>query len=165
MKSTAIACAIAAGALGFGTLSYADSYDDERRDRRGFSQREHRWDRDDRESHRDHREARRSSHIVQQPPVVPEYNRGRHNQYRQHNQYGQYDHYRRDGQWAARSHRFQRGEQVPYQYRQRQYYVNDWRSHQLYAPPHGYQWVQADDGDYLLMALATGLIVNLMLNQ
>jgi len=160
MKSTAIACAIAAGALGFGSLSYADSDDDDgRRDRRDFSQRDHRWDRDDRASHRDHREARRSSYIVQQPPVVPEYNRGRHSQY------GQYEHYRRDGHWEGRTHRFQRGEHLPYEYRQRQYYVNDWRSHQLYAPPHGYQWVQADDGDYLLMALATGLIVNLMLNQ
>jgi len=59
---------------------------------------------------------------------------------------------------------YERQGQQP-QYSQRQYYVNDWRAHHLYAPPYGYQWVQADGGDYLLVALATGLIANLLLNQ
>ena len=154
MKSTAIACAIAAGALGFGSLSYAQSFNrdgDDRGDRRG---------------------ARQAWQASQQPPVVPEAGHRQRGEYRQHEQsrqrgeYRQHDQYRQQGQWTARTHRFQRGDQVPYQFRQRQYYVNDWRAHRgLYAPPYGYQWVQADSGDYLLMALATGLIANLLLNQ
>ena len=155
MKSTAIVCAIAAGALGFSSLSFAQGY------------------------------------TTQPPPVVPEYRHGQrdaqrqqeqyrhrdqsrsydqnrsydqHRSYDRHTEYRDYN-YSHQNQWAARAHRFQRGDQVPYQFRQRQYYVNDWRAHQLYAPPYGHQWVRSDTGDYILMALATGLIVNLMLNQ
>ena len=61
--------------------------------------------------------------------------------------------------------RYYRGDYVPYEYRDRRFYVNDWRAHRLAAPPRGYQWVETDTGDYLLMALATGLIANLVLNS
>ncbi|HSH90536.1 MAG TPA: RcnB family protein [Ramlibacter sp.] len=43
--------------------------------------------------------------------------------------------------------------------------MNDWRARHLNAPPYGYQWMQVDNGDYVLMALATGLIANLLMNQ
>jgi len=43
------------------------------------------------------------------------------------------------------------------QYRSRQYVVEDWRGHRLHQPPHGYQWVQVG-GDYVLVAIATGII-------
>jgi Ni/Co efflux regulator RcnB len=66
--------------------------------------------------------------------------------------------------YGARSPEFRRGGYIPYEYRNRQYYVNDWRGHHLSAPPRGYQWVQVG-GDYVLIALATGLIANLILNQ
>lgn len=39
----------------------------------------------------------------------------------------------------------------------------DWRSHGLYAPPSGHQWVQVDS-EFVLVALATGLIANLLIN-
>ncbi|MBC5767368.1 RcnB family protein [Ramlibacter albus] len=58
-----------------------------------------------------------------------------------------------------------RGDRLPYDWRSRYYVVNDWRSYNLYSPPAGYGWVQADTGDYLLVALATGLIANLLLNR
>jgi Ni/Co efflux regulator RcnB len=35
----------------------------------------------------------------------------------------------------------------------------DWRAHHLRQPPGGYQWVQVD-GQYVLVALATGLIAD-----
>jgi Ni/Co efflux regulator RcnB len=66
--------------------------------------------------------------------------------------------------YGARSPEFRRGGYIPYEYRSRQYYVNDWRGHHLSAPPRGYQWVQVGS-DYVLIALATGLIANLILNQ
>ena len=44
--------------------------------------------------------------------------------------------------------------------------VSNYRAYsRLYAPPRGYHWVQADSGDYLLVAIATGLIANLLLSQ
>ena len=66
--------------------------------------------------------------------------------------------------YGARSPEFRRGGYIPYEYRSRQYFVNDWRGHQLSAPPRGYQWVQVGS-DYVLIALATGLIANLILSR
>lgn len=60
--------------------------------------------------------------------------------------------------------RWNRGDRLPAQYRDRQYIVDDWRGHQLSAPPRGYQWVQ-NGSDYLLVALATGLIAQLLSNR
>jgi Ni/Co efflux regulator RcnB len=57
--------------------------------------------------------------------------------------------------------RWNRGDRLPMEYRDRQYIVSDWRGHQLSAPPRGYQWVQ-NGSDYLLVALATGLIAQLL---
>jgi Ni/Co efflux regulator RcnB len=85
------------------------------------------------------------------------YNRGYQSYNRDWNRPGEY-HY------GARGPEFRRGGYIPYEYRNRSYYVSDWRGHRLSAPPVGYQWVQVG-GDYVLIALATGLIANLILNQ
>jgi Ni/Co efflux regulator RcnB len=42
--------------------------------------------------------------------------------------------------------------------------VNDWRGHRLSAPPRGYQWVQTG-GDYVLAAVATGVIMQIFLGN
>jgi Ni/Co efflux regulator RcnB len=42
--------------------------------------------------------------------------------------------------------------------------VEDWHGHGLRQPPRGYQWVQSG-GDYILVAIATGLILELLLNR
>lgn len=59
--------------------------------------------------------------------------------------------------------RFNRGDRLPPQFRQRQYVVNDWRAHRLSAPPRGYQWVQ-NGSDYVLAAIATGVITAVVIN-
>ena len=72
--------------------------------------------------------------------------------------------YRGQGRGVGPSHSWYRGDRLPYEYRTRHYVVDDWRSHHLYAPPRGYQWVQSG-GDYLLVAVATGIIASILLNQ
>ena len=62
----------------------------------------------------------------------------------------------------ARGKEFRRGARLPSELRERQYVVTDWRSHRLSAPPKGHQWVQVGS-DYVLMAVATGLIADLVL--
>jgi Ni/Co efflux regulator RcnB len=42
--------------------------------------------------------------------------------------------------------------------------IDDWQGHHLRRPPHGYHWVQTDDGDFILVAVSTGIILDLMLN-
>jgi len=69
---------------------------------------------------------------------------------------------RREGRGAGPQHAFYRGERLPAQYRHRQYVVEDWRGHRLSAPPRGYHWVQTG-ADYVLVAIATGVILQLLL--
>ncbi|WP_309606429.1 RcnB family protein [Phenylobacterium sp.] len=77
----------------------------------------------------------------------------------QGNDQSRYAHARNDQRWAQ--HRWARGERLPSDYyRTRTYYV-DYRSHHLRRPPYGYQWVRVDN-NYALMALATGLISQLI---
>ena len=70
----------------------------------------------------------------------------------------------RDERGAGPNHSFHRGDRLPSEYRSRQYVVNDWRGHRLSAPPHGYHWVQVGN-DYVLAAIATGVISQLLLNN
>jgi len=58
-------------------------------------------------------------------------------------------------------HGFFRGERVPDEYRHRNYVVDNWRLHRLHAPPRGYQWISVG-ADYLLVAIATGVIAEVL---
>jgi Ni/Co efflux regulator RcnB len=71
---------------------------------------------------------------------------------------------RQDERGAGPNHAFRRGDRLPRENRNNQYVVNDWRAHRLSQPPRGYHWVQTG-GDYVLAAIATGVILQLMLNQ
>lgn len=65
---------------------------------------------------------------------------------------------------AGPRHDMRKGGRLPAEYRNRQYVVNDWRGHHLSAPPRGYQWVQTGS-DYVMVAVATGIIASLLLNN
>ena len=99
----------------------------------------------------------------------------RNDRYERHDRDGRFDHRRdrqdfRDGRHVDRSGfpsprtEWRRGGRVPTEYRGRNYVVNDWRGHHLNAPPRGYQWVGVG-GDYVLAALATGLIAQIIAGQ
>lgn len=45
------------------------------------------------------------------------------------------------------------------------YVVNDYRPYGLRAPPRGYYWRRSDAGDFLLVAVATGIIADLILHH
>jgi Ni/Co efflux regulator RcnB len=52
---------------------------------------------------------------------------------------------------------------VPPQYRDRQYVVEDYRQYRLNPPPRGYHWVGVG-GDFLLVAITTGVISQIVLS-
>jgi Ni/Co efflux regulator RcnB len=135
MKSKAIVCAIAALSLGIGSVSFAQGHDRDNNDHQRGQQRDN--------------------------------NRDQRGDYSRSNDRGasRNDQYRHDQYYSgARGPEWRRGGHVPPQYRGRQYVVNDWRGHHLNAPPRGYQWVQVG-GDYVLIAIATGVIAQLLLSQ
>ena len=65
---------------------------------------------------------------------------------------------------AGPDHSWRRGDRLPDRYRNNQYVVNDWRGHHLRQPPRGYHWVQSGS-DYVLAAVATGVIADLIINS
>lgn len=111
--------------------------------------------RDRAEIHRDRRELR--------------YDRRRAESYRDRTEWQTYRG-ARPGYWYApgygyypqvRGHAWRRGAYVPSAYRG--YYVQDPYYYGLRAPPRGHRWVYAD-GNFVLMALASGLIASVVLN-
>ena len=57
------------------------------------------------------------------------------------------------------------GQRLPSQYyRNSNYYISDYGRYGLRQPPRGYRWVRADN-DYVLAAIATGLIVQVLANS
>lgn len=60
---------------------------------------------------------------------------------------------------------YKRGGRVPEIYRSDRYYVTDWHRAHLREPPRGYRWVRSDNGDFLMVAVATGIIVDILINQ
>jgi len=57
---------------------------------------------------------------------------------------------------------WRRGDRLPSYYRDR-YRDVDWRDSGLRPPPRGYRYVEDDRGNYLLVALATGIILSVLL--
>ena len=120
-----------------------------------------------------------------------QHDNGRHSDNNHHdngNHYGQYKHYdrghadswqgrpewsayhgARPGYWYAPGYGYhpvgryawRRGAYVPTTYRS--YYVQDWGYYGLRAPPAGYRWIYAD-GNFVLMAVASGLIADVLMN-
>jgi len=64
--------------------------------------------------------------------------------------------------WRDRSD-WRRGGYVSYNDWHRGYYV-DYRRHRLSRPPYGYEWRRVDN-NYVLAAVATGLIASVILNS
>ncbi len=84
---------------------------------------------------------------------------------RDHRDYGRYDHEHDRGRghdryWVPPGHRWERG----HRYDGPTYVVRDYRTYRLRPPPRGYHWVRGDDGQYLLVAIATGIILDIALH-
>jgi len=123
--------------------------DHDRRDNRGYrNDRDDRNYRDDRSYRNDRYQYDRSRYVRDDRGV-----RDRRGRY-----YVVHDRGRHEG-W------YKRGGYLPPQYRETRYYVTDWRAHRLYAPPRGYRWVRSDNDDFLLVAIATGIITNIILSN
>ncbi len=63
------------------------------------------------------------------------------------------------GDFRLGYHAWARGDRLPRGYPV--VVVNDYRRYNLRRPPRGYHWVRANNGDFILAAIATGLILEL----
>lgn len=62
--------------------------------------------------------------------------------------------------WVPPGHRWERG----HRYDGRVVVIRDYDEYRLRPPPRGYHWVRGDDGQYLLVAIATGIILDIVLH-
>jgi len=81
-----------------------------------------------------------------------------HGHYDDHHGHGFYDRGRQEG-W------YRQGGRVPPEYRGGGYVVTDWRRNRLREPPRGYRYVRSDNGDFLLVAVTTGVIASIIAHQ
>lgn len=118
---------------------------------------------------REQRELARDRAEVRQSQREVRYNRARAETWRNRAEWRDYRG-ARSGYWYApgygyrpvvRGYNWRRGAYVPRAYRS--YYVQDPYYYGLRAPPRGHRWVYAD-GNFVLMAVATGLIASVIAN-
>lgn len=74
------------------------------------------------------------------------------------------DHRNDHDHFAWNGHDFRRGHAVPHEYRGDRYRVDDWHDRGLREPPRGEHWAYID-GNYVLIAAATGVITSLILGN
>lgn len=60
---------------------------------------------------------------------------------------------------------YKKGGRVPEDYRDRRYAVENWHEYHLAPPPRDHQWVRSDNGEFLLVAISTGVIADIMLSH
>lgn len=65
-----------------------------------------------------------------------------------------------NGRHLGHYKKWARGQHIPREYLVTRYYIDDYRSYRLDAPPRGYRWVRPyeDDKTYYLVQVTTGLI-------
>ena len=89
-------------------------------------------------------------------------NGNRHDDYKRGHRYAKGHRSHHDNGLHLGQHKFERGQRVPSMYMERRYYVEDYTTYNLAPPPRGYRWVRPDNGRYLLISTATGLISQIL---
>jgi Ni/Co efflux regulator RcnB len=86
-----------------------------------------------------------------------DHDRDRHDHH-DHDDHRGHDRGRKNGHYK---HDYRRG----VVYVERRVYVDDYDRYHLHAPPPGHRWVRSDDGRYVLIAVATGIIADILLHH
>lgn len=147
-----------------GNVIILESSRDDRRDNRS-DRREDRLDRrqDRQADRRDERRDRREDRAERREDRHDDRRDARND--RQDRRYQRdHDHRGPARYYSARGPEFRRGHHLPSALRNQQYVVVNYRHHHLKAPPRGHQWVQVG-ADYVLVAVATGLIAHILLSH
>lgn len=144
-KAKTLVCLATIASLGLSSMSFAQGHD-RGNDRNDHNDQRYEHRNDQRYEHRNDRREQRDQHA--------DWRGDRGDRGDRHDNFS----------YGARGPEWRRGGRVPPEYRNRQYVVSNWRAHHLNAPPRGYQWVQVG-GDYVLVAIATGIIAQLLLNH
>ena len=77
-----------------------------------------------------------------------------------------YNRYKSSPSMRSQHGQFRPGHRIPayYHTHHSRYVVSDWRGRGLYEPPHGHHWLLVD-GNFVLAAIGTGIIANILLGH
>ncbi len=56
---------------------------------------------------------------------------------------------------------YKRGERLPDRYYSRTYYITDYERYHLRRPEPGYRWVRADEGQFYLTLISSGVVIDI----
>lgn len=87
--------------------------------------------------------------------LAQSYGQDHYDHHDDHAHHDMYDRGHREG-W------YREGGRVPDDYRHGNYVVGDWHREHLRPPPRGYHYVRSDNGDFLLVAVTTGVIASII---
>ena len=156
---------LAIAVLAIATTAPALARDDDRGRDRG---RQH-YDRDWRDDRRDDRHDRRDDRRDQRHAYRNGYRDGRRDDNRYDRRYDDRRYYAPPPRVVYRPapgyHRWAKGQRYRDYYRGPVYVVNDYDYYDLRRPPRGYHWVRDDRGNMLMVAIATGIIADLILHH
>ena len=83
-----------------------------------------------------------------------------------HDHRDDHDDHRRHKHKHKHKHRdYHRGERIEVVYLEPRYYVHDYEHYHLRQPPRGHRWVRDEDGRFILVAVATGIIADILLHH
>ena len=156
-----LATPISASAQDWRNRDYDNRYDRDRDGDRDRDRDSRRWCDRDRDGDCDRRDRDRDRGRYER------WDRGRHNGYSWQGRWyygpppGAY--YGRSGYEPGYRY-WRRGEVLPYYYRSN-YASVDWRAYRLSPPPRGCRWVRDDRGEFLLVGIATGVILSAIINN
>ena len=58
-----------------------------------------------------------------------------------------------------------RGDRIEIVHVERHYYVDDYSHYHLRQPPRGHRWIRTPDGKFILVAVAPGIIADILLHH
>lgn len=110
------------------------------------------------------------------------HDRGRHGHDNRYDRHDRHDGYRDSGRRPVvvqrnyyrpappprvvyRPYGYERGYRYSNYYGGRTYVINDYDRYHVRRPPRGYHWVRDDRGNLIMVAIATGIITDLLLNH
>jgi Ni/Co efflux regulator RcnB len=61
--------------------------------------------------------------------------------------------------------KWRRGDRIEIVHVERRYYIDDYAHYHLRQPPRGHRWIRTPDGKFILVAVATGIIADILLHH
>jgi Ni/Co efflux regulator RcnB len=88
-----------------------------------------------------------------------------HGHHHHHDHDDDHHHHRRGKHRGWHKSDWRRGDRIEVVHIERRYYVDDYAHYHLRRPPSGHRWIRSPEGRFILVAVATGIIADVLLHH